>query len=189
MSTTSESFLSRYPYKRPTVQITASRGCADTLSVWRPAPVARLLACGATLPAEPDSQSTQARRRTKRGNKSSKVSRLSRALATALDELASTFQEANDEGAVEPTPGFDAGQLRNAYATLRKSIEDGGSVAAEVSKLIEKMGKEELKAFVRTNDLPLEERASKAAIQKQLVQLLRQSQAITAPVKSLANLS
>lgn len=114
-----------------------------------------------------------------------KVARAARTLAAALEELAQAMEATTGAGSAKPKEQFDPDELRKVYAGLRSVIASGGAIEAEVANVIAGMGKEQLKAFIRVNELPLDGHAGRGVVQRELVQLLRQGQAISAPVKSV----
>ena len=69
---------------------------------------------------------------------------------------------------------------------VRIAVEQGSDASNEVSKFVEANSKERLRAFIAANALPIDRKKSKQSVSIQLVQLLRQSKAIGAPVKSLS---
>lgn len=115
-----------------------------------------------------------------------KISRLVHDLATAVDDLIADFEKADGSSLKDAKPVFEADDLRQDYQRLRDAVESGAPIETEVAQLLERSSKERLKAFLRVNGLPIESHSSKPKIQAQLVQLLRQSKAIGAPVKTLA---
>ena len=118
-----------------------------------------------------------------------KISRLAHDLTAALDELVAASEEAEHGSFNDARPVYEERELKEDYQRLRTAIEAGASIESEVAKLIENSSKDRLKTFIRVNGLPMDSNLSKSAIQSQLTQLLRQSKAIGAPVKTLASVS
>jgi hypothetical protein len=120
-----------------------------------------------------------------------KISRLAHELTAAIDELVAGSEEAELGYLNEKDTRriFDEIELKEDYQRLRAAAAAGASIENEVTELIENSSKDRLKAFIRTNGLPIDSNSSKVAIQAQLIQLLRQSKAIGAPVKTLAGIS
>lgn len=116
-----------------------------------------------------------------------KASRLAHDLAAALDDLIATSEESEYGVLNDARPVFDDRELKTEYQNLRSTIETGASIESEVADLVENSSKERLKALIRANGLPMDSNLSKSAIKTQLAQLLRQSKAIGAPVKTLAS--
>lgn len=120
-----------------------------------------------------------------------KVSRLAHELTAAIDELVADSEEA-EHGYLnerDARPVFNEIELKEDYQRLRAAVASGASIEIEVAELIENSSKDRLKAFLKSNGLPIDSNSSKSAIQSQLIQLLRQSKAIGAPVKTLAGVS
>jgi hypothetical protein len=120
-----------------------------------------------------------------------KISRLAHDLTAALDELVAASEE-TEHGVLNDSyarPVFEERELKEDYQQLRAAIGAGASIENEVAEFIENSSKDRLKAFIRSNGLPIDSNLSKSAIQSQLIQLLRQSRAISAPVKTLASVS
>jgi hypothetical protein len=118
-----------------------------------------------------------------------KISRLAHDLTAALDELVAASEETEHGSLNDARPVFEERELKEDYQRMRAAIDAGASIEGEVAGLIENSSKDRLKAFIRVNGLPMDLNLSKLAIQSQLVQLLRQSRAIGAPVKTLASVS
>ena len=118
-----------------------------------------------------------------------KISRLAHDLTDALDELVAASEDVEPSSFNDAPPVFEERELKNDYQRLRAAIEAGASIEGEVVQLIENSSKDRLKAFIRVNGLPMDSNSSKSAMQSELVQLLRQSKAIGAPVKTLAHFS
>jgi len=118
-----------------------------------------------------------------------KISRLAHDLAAAVDDLVTASENADHSSLNDAKSVFEERELREDYQRLRDAIASGTSIESEVAQLLEQSTKERLKAFIRANGLPIDSHSSKSIIQAQLVQLLRQSKAIGAPVKTLASVS
>jgi len=114
-----------------------------------------------------------------------KAARLAQELNAVLEELTSRSEKPEGRSPSEAKTSFDQDQLRAEFENLRVSVENGEDTHSIVSHFIEANSKERLNAFIRANGLPIATKRSKVSVASQLVQLLRQSKAIGAPVKSL----
>ena len=115
-----------------------------------------------------------------------KAARLAKQLDEVLEELASMSEESQNQTPRTGRPDFDADELRADFEKLRLAVEQGSEAQDVVGKFVAAISKERLTAFIRANGLPILGRDSKVSVAGQLVQLLRQSKAIGAPVRSLS---
>jgi hypothetical protein len=114
-----------------------------------------------------------------------KAARLGKQLSEVLEELALITDESRIQAPHTTKPDFDADELRADFEKLRLAVEQGSEAQDVIGNFMAANNKERLNAFIRVNGLPILSNDSNVSVTRQLVQLLRQSKAIGAPVKSL----
>jgi hypothetical protein len=115
-----------------------------------------------------------------------KSARLARQLNEVLEELALMTEESPIQTPHTTKLDFDADELRAEFEKLRLAVEQGSEAQDVIEEFMSGMSKGRLNAFIRANGLPILSKDSNISVTTQLVQLLRQSKAIGASVKSLS---
>ena len=114
-----------------------------------------------------------------------RAARLAKQLTEVLDELASISNKSEAQAPLPAKVTFDENELRADFEKLRSAVEQGSEAQEVVTEFLAATSKDRLSAFIRANALPIVSKNSKPSVTTQLVQLLRQSKAIGAPVRSL----
>lgn len=110
-------------------------------------------------------------------------------LAQELNAILSELASSSNETVLTSTkikPIFSEQELKADFERLRSAVENGEDEQTVVDSFLKNIAKERLNAFIKVNGLPIVAKKSKTSIASQLTQLLRQSKAIGARVRSSA---